>query len=269
MSETTVWSARQVVRDVLVAIQLYTRIPVTGRVGAWLGFQPDTLHRAAAHLPLVGWLVGSLAGGIAWLVNLAWGPPVVAVAGTAATVLLTGAFHEDGLADSADALGGPVGRPRALEIMTDSRLGTYGVVALVLVLGAKFALLAQAAAVSASTVVVVLVTAHVISRLCPLAVMTALPYIGASTGKAKPMAERATRTTQVIAACWSAPALVLAAIAFGPLRAGLVVLLTVVVTAGVIRLLRRRLGGFTGDTLGATQQLTELTLLAVLCAASG
>lgn len=253
-------------RDVLVAVQLYTRIPVTGRIGAWVGYRPESLHRAAAHLPLVGWLVGGLAGGAAWLVAWGWGPAVVAVVATATSVLLTGAFHEDGLADTADALGGPADRRRALEIMTDSRLGSYGVVALVLAIGAKLALLAQAAAAGAATVALALVVGHVVSRLCPLAVMSRLPYVGALTGKAKPMAEQATRTTLVVAVCWTAPAVALAAATLGPLRTALGVLVAAAVTAAAVRLLRRRLAGFTGDTLGATQQVTELALLAALCA---
>jgi adenosylcobinamide-GDP ribazoletransferase len=256
------------VRDVWVAVQLYTRIPVTGRLGAWVGHRPDDLHRAAAHLPLVGWLVGVFAGAVAWLAGTWWDPAVVAVAATAASVVLTGAFHEDGLADSLDALGGPVERRRALEIMTDSRLGTYGVVGIVLVLAAKLALLAQAAATGAATVASALVVAHVVSRLCPLAVMSRLPYVGALTGKAKPMADRVTRATLVVAVCWTVPAVVLAATIVGPVRTGVGVLLAGAVTVAAIRLLRRRLGGFTGDTLGATQQLTELALLAALCTAA-
>lgn len=253
-------------RDVAVAVQLYTRIPVVGRLGAWVGYRPEHLHRAAAHLPLVGWLVGGLAAAAAWLAHLSWDAGVVAVVATATTVLLTGAFHEDGLADTADALGGPVTRSRSLEIMTDSRLGTYGVVGLVLVLGAKVALLAQAAAGGAAAVGTVLVAGHVVSRLCPLGVMAVLPYVGALSGKAKPMAERVTRASLLVAVAWTVPAVVLAAVGVDPLSAVVAVVLAAIVTAGAVRLLRRRLGGFTGDTLGATQQLGELAVLAALCA---
>lgn len=258
-------AVRRAGRDVLVAVQLYTRIPVTGRVGAWVGFEPATLHRAAAHLPLVGWVVGSSAAALAWLVGLRWDAGVVAVVATATSVVLTGAFHEDGLADTADALGGPVDRGRALEIMTDSRLGSYGVVALVLVLAGKVALLTQAAAAGIAFLSTVLVVAHVVSRLAPLAVMAALPYVGALGGKAKPMAERVTTPALVVAVAWTLPAALLAAAVVGPRWAGGAVVLVALVAVAASRLLRRRLGGFTGDTLGATQQVTELAVLAVLC----
>ena len=255
------------VREVLLAVQLYTRVPVTGPVGAWVGYDPSTLHRAAAHLPLVGWLVGAVAAAAAWLVGLGWDGAVVALAAVAASVLVTGAFHEDGLADTADALGGPADRQRALEIMTDSRLGTYGVVALLLALGARLALLVQAASVGTARVCVVLVVAHVVSRLCPLVVMTALSYVGGLTAKAKPMADRVTRAALVLATCWTVPAVVLAGAAVGWLHAAAAVAAAALVTAGAVRLLRRRLGGFTGDTLGATQQVGELAVLAALVVA--
>jgi adenosylcobinamide-GDP ribazoletransferase len=255
-----------VARDVLLAVQLYTRVPVTGRLGAWVGYDPARLHRAIAHLPLVGWLVGGVAAATAWLAGLRWEAVVVAVVATAASVLATGAFHEDGLADTADALGGPADRHRALEIMTDSRLGTYGVVGLVLALGAKVALLTQAAAVGTARVCAVLVVAHVLSRVWPLLVMTALPYVGGLTAKAKPMAEQVTRTSLVVAACWALPAVVLAAAVAGPMRTVVAVVAAAALTAGMVRLLRRRLGGFTGDTLGATQQVCELAVLAALVA---
>lgn len=254
------------VRDLVVALQLYTRVPVTGRLGAWLGYDPTTLHRAAAHLPLVGWLVGALAAGAAALAALAFDPLVVAVVATAASVLVTGAFHEDGFADTADALGGPADRDRALAIMTDSRLGTYGVVGLVLVLGTKTALLAQAAGDGTGLLAVAVVVAHVVSRLCPLVVMSALPYVGGLGAKAKPMAERVTRPALVVAVGWTAPAVALAAAAVGAVPAAVALVGVGVLTAGAVRLLRRRLAGFTGDTLGATQQVCELGVLAALVA---
>jgi adenosylcobinamide-GDP ribazoletransferase len=107
----------QFLRHYLLAIQFFTRIPVTGRLGDWVGFSPAMLRASAAHFPGVGWLVG---GGVAGF--------------TALGVLMTGAFHEDGLADVADGLGGSQDRERALTIMKDSRVGAFGAIAVVLVL---------------------------------------------------------------------------------------------------------------------------------------
>ena len=133
-------------RHFLIAVQFFTRIPVTGRLADWVGFSPAMLRASAAHFPGVGWVVGGLTALVFWGLTLAlpaqaasaW---VAAVVSTAFSVWLTGAFHEDGLADTADGLGGAVSRERALDIMKDSRIGSYGAIALVLALLAKVLLL--------------------------------------------------------------------------------------------------------------------------------
>src|SRR5205823_2937871 len=118
-------------------------------------------------------------------------PAVAAIGCTAVTVLLTGAFHEDGLADVADGLGGSAERERALAIMKDSRLGSYGVLALVLALLAKVALLAVLAGQSEAGVLLALFGAHVVSRFAPLLIVRQLAYVGdPDTSKSKPIAER-------------------------------------------------------------------------------
>ena len=135
------------IRHFLIAIQFFTRIPVTGRLAQWVGYSPEMLRASTAHFPGVGWLVGSLsaavlAGLLTVLPDVPAAPWVAAVACTVFSVLLTGAFHEDGLADVADGLGGSYDRERALDIMKDSRIGSFGAIALVLGLFSKLALLA-------------------------------------------------------------------------------------------------------------------------------
>ncbi|MDP3172161.1 MAG: adenosylcobinamide-GDP ribazoletransferase, partial [Polaromonas sp.] len=135
------------IRHFLLAVQFFTRIPVTGALAAWVGYSPAMLRASAAHFPGTGWLVGGVAAGVyALLIALLppglFTPLVAAALSTVATVLLTGAFHEDGLADVSDGLGGSSEAPRALEIMKDSRVGAFGALALVLVLGCKLALIA-------------------------------------------------------------------------------------------------------------------------------
>ena len=129
-------------RHYLLAVQFFTRIPIDGRLAQWVGYSPAMLRASAAHFPGVGWLVGALVAGLSALLLMvlpasAYVPLVVAVLGTAAGVWLTGAFHEDGLADVADGLGGSPERERALLIMKDSRVGAFGVLAVVLMLLAK------------------------------------------------------------------------------------------------------------------------------------
>lgn len=253
-------------RHFLLALQFFTRIPVTGRLAQWVGYSPAMLRASAAHFPAVGWVVGAI-GALALAGALAlWPPLVAAVLCTVVTVLVTGAFHEDGLADVADGLGGASSRERALEIMKDSRIGAFGAIALVLALGLKFALLAALAGQGAMDACAALLAAHVLSRLVPLAVMRALPYVGADNGKAKPMADAVSGSAVGIGVLWSLPAVALLALAGGAAN-GLAALLAAAL-AGVVmvRLLRRRLGGFTGDGLGATQQLSELAIYLALAA---
>ena len=135
------------VRHYLLALQFFSRVPVTGRLASWVGYSPAMLRASAAHFPGIGWLVGAICGGSAVLLPLAlpqtpMSAMVAAVLVTIASVLLTGAFHEDGLADVADGLGGSADRMRALDIMKDSRIGAFGALALLLVITLKLALLA-------------------------------------------------------------------------------------------------------------------------------
>ena len=242
------------VRHFLLALQFFTRIPITGRLAQWVGYSPAMLRASAAHFPAVGWVVGAL------------GPLVAAVLCTVVTVLVTGAFHEDGLADVADGLGGASTRERALEIMKDSRIGAFGAIAVVLALGLKFALLAALAGHGAFVACAALLAAHVLSRLAPLAVMRASPYVGGEGGKAKPMADAVSGTAVFVAVLWSLPAAALLVISGGVLNGVAALAAAALVALFMVRLLRRRLGGFTGDGLGATQQLSELAIYLALAA---
>jgi len=251
-------------RHFLLALQFFTRIPVTGRLAAWVGYSPAMLNAASGHFPGVGWVVGAAGAGVLWLAGWRWGASplgalLAAVLGTAATVWLTGAFHEDGLADTADGLGGSATRERALAIMKDSRIGSHGVVTLVLALLLKVALLALLVHHGAARAAAAVLGAHVLSRLAPLFIMRSLPYVSESAqAKSKPLAEAVSGASLFTGVLWSIPALALIWQAQGAIEtivsAGCALLMTLV----MLRLLRRRLQGFTGDTLGATQQLCEV-----------
>ncbi|MDM0119181.1 adenosylcobinamide-GDP ribazoletransferase [Variovorax arabinosiphilus] len=254
------------VRHFLLALQFFTRIPVTGRLAQWVGYSPAMLRASAAHFPAVGWVVGAIGAlALAGALSL-WPPLVAAVLCTVVTVLVTGAFHEDGLADVADGLGGASTRERALEIMKDSRIGAFGAIAVVLALGLKVALLAALAGQGAFVACAALLAAHVLSRLAPLAVMRASPYVGGEGGKSKPMADAVSGTAVVVAVLWSLPAAALLVVAGGIVNGAAAVVAGALVALFMVRLLRRRLGGFTGDGLGATQQLSELAIYLALAA---
>jgi len=256
---------RGVIRHFLIAIQFFTRIPVTGRLADWVGFSPAMLRASAAHFPGVGWVVGGLSALLFWCL-LRWLPPqpavpwVAAVLATVFSVWLTGGFHEDGLADTADGLGGAVSRERALDIMKDSRIGSYGALALVLALLTKVALLALLAqAGGAALVAAALFAGHVTSRLMPLFVIRTLAHVGDTPrSKSKPLADGIGTGALLAGLLWWVLAMALVGW-WQPGRPWWPAVLGALAGLGWMwRLLQRRLQGFTGDGLGATQQVCEL-----------
>ena len=252
------------VRHFLLAVQFFTRIPITGRLAAFAGFSPEALRRSAAHFPGVGWIVGLFCGGCFWLLRgvvpeTPATPWVCAFISTTFGILLTGGFHEDGLADLADGLGGVVSRERALEIMKDSRIGTFGTLALILALVGKFSILSMLAYVDWRLACFAIFAAHVVSRTTPLCVIASLEHVGDAAGsKSKPLADRITKDALVIGIIWCVGALTLVRWAFPDAGWGAGVFGAAFSTWWVRRLLHRRLGGFTGDGLGAVQQVSEL-----------
>ena len=177
----------QQVRLFFIALQFLTRVPIPRRVG----FEPAWLNASARYFPLVGTAVGAVAAIVLWASASVFPPAVAAWLSITATVLLTGAFHEDGLADTCDALGGSVGRERALEIMKDSRIGSYGAVGLVIVLATKATTLA---ALLPDWAVPASIVAHTVSRAVPVLLIRWLPYAGSvAHAKAKPLARSVSR----------------------------------------------------------------------------
>jgi adenosylcobinamide-GDP ribazoletransferase len=248
-------------RLALLALQFLTRVPVP----AWVGYRDAWLHQCARHFPLVGLFVGAAAALVLLGASVLWPWPLAVLLSMVATLVLTGAFHEDGLADTFDALGGAVSREKALVIMKDSRLGTYGTAALVTVLALKAASLMALGAQA----VVALLLAHAASRALPVALIRWLPYAGdADAAKAKPLSTQVSIRGVVVAMGW---VVAIAAVLVGVRALGATALLVSLAVAALVaflmaRWLRQRLGGFTGDTLGATQQLGELAIYLAIVA---
>ena len=261
----------QFIRQYLLALQFFTRIPVTGRLAAWVGYSPEMLRVSAAHFPGVGVLVGALVAVLtaALLMFLPQTSPlsplVAAVLGTVFSVMLTGAFHEDGLADVADGLGGTSAsqnRERALEIMKDSRVGAFGAIAVVLVLLTKVSLLALIGYARPEVMVVGIFVAHVASRTFPLLLIRLLPHVGDFAGsKSKPLADQISDFSLFIAFIWLFMTLAVVYIAYDAIDLIAFILVAMIATSIAFlymwRLFAKRLQGFTGDCLGATQQVCE------------
>lgn len=234
-------------RLALAAVQYFTRLPVP----AWVGHSPAQLQGSARYFSMVGVLVGGVGALAFWASGLIFPAPLPAILSTAITIFLTGAFHEDGLADTFDGLGGGATRERALEIMKDPRIGTFGVAALALTLLIKVAALN---ALPIPVAVVTLIAGHAFSRACAISLLFVGNYVGnAEQSRARAVAQTMSGGEFAVAAAVGAIPLYWCGIhaAAGAICALLVLFV-------LARWFIRRLGGFTGDTLGATQQLTEI-----------
>lgn len=248
-------------RRFLIALGYFTRLPVP----AWVGWSSFELNRATRYFPLVGLLVGGVAAASLWVALQFWTGPVAVLLSMLVSLLLTGAFHEDGLADSADGFGGGWEKAKVLAIMKDSRIGTYGAAALVCALLLKFAALDALG----RQALLALPLVHALSRVPPLLIMAFMAYVREDDStRAKPVAEGLGMsewfTGSLLGLLPLAGAVALGLLA--PLRA--LALLCVLAVAGLIcaRYFRQRLGGYTGDALGAAQQVCELAGYLALCA---
>jgi len=248
----------------LVALQFLTRLPV--RLSR---FEPAWLNDCVRHFPLVGAFVGLVGAAVLVGAKQFWPPAVAAVLALTTTVALTGGFHEDGLADTFDALGGVVSRDKALTIMKDSRIGSYGALALGLTLLLRAALLAMLAARPTLVAVAALVASHSFARGAAVGVMVSLPYGGdAEQAKAKPLALAVAPRNFGIALGWCGLLLLVLAACGIPLPRLFMAAVAATVAALLMRRwLKRRLGGYTGDGLGATEQLAEVAVLLAFAAA--
>ncbi|MEM7489250.1 MAG: adenosylcobinamide-GDP ribazoletransferase [Pseudomonadota bacterium] len=238
--------------DLVSAAMLLTRLPVRGTP------TPEAA-RAAWAWPLVGAGVGLVAGLAGWAAQ-ALGFQVALAAGLAlaTSVVLTGALHEDGLADLADGFWGGFERTRRLEIMRDSRIGAYGVIALTLSLLVRWSLLVTA--LDHGALVAVMVAAGAVSRAPMAVLMRWLP-----PARADGLARGAGTPTRT--ALWTGLAIAAAALLFhGPAAALLTAALIAATAIGLGLLARAKIGGQTGDVLGACQQLCEIAALAALTA---
>ncbi|MDJ0946482.1 MAG: adenosylcobinamide-GDP ribazoletransferase [Kiloniellales bacterium] len=243
-------------KDFFTALGFLTRLPLPRGVTLATG----DLRRAQRLFPLAGLVVGLIGALTFWLASrLGLGPWPAGALAVAATALATGALHEDGLSDTADGLGGGGEAARKLEIMRDSRLGSYGGLALILSVLLRVAALAALA--DPEPAGAALIAAHVASR-------GALPAVMAAVPAARPDGLAASVGAAGRPDLWFCLALtgVLVVLALGPRGGFFVLALVVLAAAAVARLARRQIGGVTGDVLGAVQQVAEATALLTVAA---
>lgn len=239
-------------KDIPAAIGLLSRLPVNadGKRGA----------ACAWAFPLTGLILGTIAAAISWAaITLGLSNSLTAGLALVSLVAMTGAMHEDGLADSVDGLWGGWEKARRLEIMKDSHIGTYGVIALVLSLGLRWTALTALA--DEGLLTAALIGVATLSRLPMVLAMATIPHarkdgLSASVGRVK-------APTALIAIALALPIIIAL---FGWPGVTATIITTLAATA-VILIAMRKIGGQTGDILGATQQISEIAALLALTAA--
>jgi adenosylcobinamide-GDP ribazoletransferase len=226
-----------------LAVSFYTRLPHP----QVLDYQQ--LPRAAVCLPLIGWLIGGVTALSFYLADLIWPQTTAAILALIAGILLTGALHEDGFADVCDGFGGGMNKARILEIMKDSHIGVYGFIGLLLLLSLKASVLIE---MPAALVPWVLLAGHSISRLSPLLLMQRYEYAREHHSKASSAIYRPNFRELVFAAV-----IALLPLALLPALSALAIIPALLATVLLGHYFYRRIGGYTGDCLGASQQVAE------------
>jgi len=240
---------------VLIALAFFTRIPIPRSVN----FSQQKLNRASRYFSLVGWSVGVMTAFVFWLSSQFLTSNIAIILSMIFSVLLTGCFHEDGLADTCDGFGGGWDKPQKLSIMKDSRLGTYGAVGIWFALSLKFLLLSQI-----QSVIMVLIAAHVVSRSFSTMMIYYLPYVtDEGQSKVKPLAEKLNKKDLIINLCFGFTSLIFV------LDIAVLILVVLLLLFLILkRLYQDQIGGFTGDTLGAAQQISEIVVYLIVLAAA-
>lgn len=234
------------------ALTFYTRIPGPKSVQ----YNPEMLTRGNVFFPLIGYLVAAFAALVLYLAQMLFSLPVAVLLSMAATIWLTGSFHEDGFADTCDGFGGGYGKSAILTIMKDSRVGTYASVGLIILLLLKFQTLSESA-----QPILALFVGHSLSRFFPLLTMSMLPYVREQEdSKSTLLTLSLTKPELLLAACWP-----LFALCFLPWQSVLVLVSVLALLCLLLtRWFRKQLGGITGDCLGASQQIYEVTVYLLL-----
>jgi adenosylcobinamide-GDP ribazoletransferase len=237
-------------RIFMSAIMFLTRLPVPHNIDHSAVY----LRQAPRYFPVVGWIVGACCSLAFLLFSKYISTDSGILAAMVTGILVTGAFHEDGFADVCDGFGGGWTREKILLIMKDSRIGAYGAIGLIAILGSKYLLLKE---LPVRYFVWLLIAAHTLSRLMPVLVMKAGAYAAdPDQSKAKPLAGPSLSLSGAAVAI----ALTLVPFAFLPLQFLLVILPALFTAYALYKYFRKWIGGYTGDCLGAIQQVTEIVI---------
>ena len=244
-----------------MAAQLLTRLPLPPLTRLDAEAARAALSRAVAWLPLAGASVGAVTAATFAAASLLWPPPVAAGIALTVEAVLTGAFHEDAVADVCDALGGSATGEEARRIMKDSRIGSYGALGLILLVGLRWA---SIAALPAAIAMAAIVAAATVGRLAAVILLRLTPPVPGEGGLAGGIGAPSDSTLSLALALSVPGCAALAIAAPGAMLAGVAVMLVAV--AWFSRVVRRRLGGSTGDCLGFVACLAQVAVVLVVLA---
>src|SRR6187431_1075224 len=223
---------------------------------AWIDYSPENLNRASRYFTLVGWFLGGLVALIFLAADYLFSNSISLWLAMAFSLLLTGAFHEDGLADTADGFGGAFVREKKISIMKDSRIGTYGAAALVMALLGKYLLLIENTQIALS-----LLIAYALSRTVAASLVFDMRYVADDDGsKSKPLANNQSKTDLAILLVTCLPIFFL----LDWKKSALIIIAMILVRYAAKWYFQKQIGGYTGDCLGAAQQISELVIYVVL-----
>jgi adenosylcobinamide-GDP ribazoletransferase len=230
------------------AVMFFTRIPCP----SFTDHNPDYLNKSAKYFTLVGLLLGALCGFSFFLAALVFSKVIALLLSLVVSLLLTGAFHEDGMADVCDGFGGGWTKLKILDIMKDSRVGTFGLVGLSLTLATKFAALNE---LPTNLIVIILISGHAISRLTSVTLIYTEEYAREDLlSKAKPLATKLSTNNYLVAVFFGIAPLLL----FQNYWVFLTIVPLIVVKVYLTSYFNKWIGGYTGDCLGAVQQIAEV-----------
>lgn len=255
---------KEEIKIFFTSLMFYTRIPCP----KYVDHSEEYLNKATRYFPLVGIIVGVISFIFYWISNQIFNVQISVIISIASGILVTGAFHEDGFADTFDGFGGGWTKEKILEIMKDSRVGVYGVISIVILLFLKIfsftslVLIIQSNFDQTSELIIfmIFITYHSISRLTAINIVFTSDYSRADElGKSKPVAKNNTFTEIFISYLWGLIPL-LGLTYFSALYL-LVVFPLLFLFIYSSRYFKKYIGGYTGDCLGAVEQLSELTCL--------
>ncbi|WP_442587913.1 adenosylcobinamide-GDP ribazoletransferase [Pedobacter sp. AW31-3R] len=246
----------------LTAMSFYTRLPVPAYIHQQHSAQlPDAIR----YLPVIGWMVGIVSALVYVSGSYLFNMNVGLLLSFAAGVLMTGAFHEDGFADVCDGFGGGWSKPRILEIMKDSRLGTYGVTGLIIIFGLKFSILqlmlgGTFVAVKPWNIVLLFALAHSLSRFAAITVVFNHTYARIEESKASGAVEKGDFKNLLFAGAVTVLPLFLLSWESNNYFLFMAVIPALLVAVAAGNYFKKWIGGYTGDCLGAVQQLAEVVI---------